>query len=240
MTSPSQRLAATPIHRRRLIAAAAWSAPTVLVVNHVPAFATSVRPGDYAALFDTQGASTNQNDTNGSTWPHGILNWQDSSTRRARFQLGMQMMLFSTPAYDVAPNDVYKNWTSGPITVQVKVNTEMFTILTDFDTWEDEPDNNSPAWAFAGQTSDGQWTTLTFTHPEIAYNGNTLGMPTQTGGFEFYLEPKELPLPKVGLPAVQPGNGRQGTPDIHVTVSSGLQQGAEIPYVQVDSGATGL
>lgn len=224
-----------PIDRRKVVTAIAWTAPAIVAARTAPAFAASSphSPGQFVTLFDTQGANTNQNNTNATTWPHGLLNDFNPSEQLLRFQLGMQMMVFDQSMYNVVPFDTYKNWTSGPITVQLKFDNTVYKLQDAQATWVDVGDNGGTPWTWTNTSTSGTWTTLTFTHAQIAYNGNTLGIPTQTGMFE--LKFKTLRNPGVQTaPPDQPAGGRTVTNTMQVTVSSALQS-YTVPYVQENS-----
>lgn len=219
--------------RRDVVRAAAWATPAVLVAGAAPAFAASLNPGAYVTLIDTQAANTNQNNTNATTWPHGLLNDFNPSEMQLRFQLGMQMMVFDQSMYNVVPFDTYKNWTSGPITVQLKFDNTVYKLQSDPATWVDLGDNGGTPWTWTNTSTSGTSTTLTFTHAQIAYNGNTLGIPTQTGMFEVKFKLERNPGVQTAPPA-QPAGGRTVTNSMQVTLSSGLQS-YTVPYVQEDS-----
>lgn len=222
-----------PIDRRKVVTAIAWTAPAIVVAGAAPAFAASYSPGQFVTLFDTQGANTNQNNTNATTWPHGLLSDSDPSLQQVKFQLGMQMMVFDQSMYNVVPFNTYKNWTSGPITVQLKFDNTVYQLLDAQATWVDPGDSGGTPWTWTHTSTSGTSTTLTFTHAQIAYNGNTLGIPTQTGMFEVKF--KLLRNPGVQTaPPTQPANGRTVTNSMQVTLSSGLQS-YTVPYVQEDS-----
>lgn len=222
-----------PARRTVLAAGAAWSAATIVAASPAPAFAASStpRPGDYMALIDTQAVDTNQKDTNATTWPHGLIS--DDGDDRVKFQLGMQMMLYDESLYNTVQFDTYKNWTSGPITVQLTFDNTVYELLADQATWLDEADNGGAAWEWTATTTQGAWTTLTFTHDSIAYNGNTLGMPTQTGGFVIPFTLLKNPGAQTP-PSNQPAGGRTVTDSMRISVNSDLQR-AETLYVQEDS-----
>lgn len=225
-----------PIDRRKVATAIAWTAPAVVVAGTAPALAASpppVQPGEYVTLFDTQAANTNQNNTNATTWPHGLLSDSNPSLQQVKFQLGMQMMVFDQSLYNVVPFDTYKNWTSGSITVQLTFDNTVYRLLDDQPAWPDVGDNGGTPWTWTNTSTSGTSTTLTFTHAEIAMNGNTLGMPTQTGAFEILFELLDNPGVQAP-PAVQPANGRTVTNSMQVTLSSELQS-YTVPYVQEDS-----
>lgn len=231
--SPSSTIGHPTLTRRAAITAGAlWSAPAVVTVCAAPAFAASTRPRDYVALFDTQSANTNQNNTDASTWPHGLITDADPSKKTVRFTLGMQMMPYNNAVYQI-PFDTYKNWTSGPITVNLTFDNTVYRLMDSQSTWRDQPDNGGSAWKWTSTSVSGTQTTLTFTHDEIAMNGNTLGMPTQTGAFSVLFT--LLKNPGVQKPpAIQPAGGRTVTNSMSISVSSQLPT-ARTNYVQEDS-----
>ncbi|WP_271395351.1 hypothetical protein [Neomicrococcus lactis] len=219
--------------QRRTLVGATWAGATLMVVSPAPAMATSFIPGKYVTLFDTQAANTNQQDTNATTWPHGLLTDANPSLKQVKFQLGMQMMPFDESLYKVVPFDTYKNWTSGPITVQLTFDNTVYKLLNSQSTWNDLPDNGGTAWNWTNTSTSGTKTTLTFTHSQIAMNGNTLGIATQTGGFEILFELLKNPGVQAP-PSYQPANGRTVTKSMQVSVSSSLTT-STIPYIQENS-----
>ncbi|APF40847.1 hypothetical protein [Neomicrococcus aestuarii] len=236
--SPAQPLTISrpTVGRRPMIGAGlAWTAATILAAGPAPAFAASSTnlAGQYVTLADTQSANTDQGDTNATTWPHGLITDENPELKQVKFQLGMQMMIFNEAMYKEVGFDTYKNWVSGPITVRLTFDNTVYKLLDNQSTWIDLPDNGGSAWTWTSTSTIGTWTTLTFTHSQIAYNGNTLGVATQTGVFEILFE--LLRNPGVQQPpTIQPANGRTVTNSMQINVSSSLQD-VTIPYVQENS-----
>lgn len=230
------------VSRRTLGMASAWAVPALVLAAPAPAFAASMlKFGDYVALQDTQGTITIKEGTNGDTWPHGLLT-QGNSDDTFVFQLGMQLDIWNGVIYNTVPNDTYKNWFSGPITVTIDINTTYLLLETSFTNWTDAADNGGAPWVYAGQSTVGTWTSLTFTHPQIAMSGNTLGIPTQTGAFEFVVKKTPdftelLVQPTKTLDPPQGTEGRSATTAMRITVSSGLGTDYK-SYVQEN--ATGM
>ena len=219
--------------RRTMVKATAWTTPAIFVAQAAPAFAASSSAAKYMTLIDTEGAATNQNDTNTSTWPHGVIADNDPSQQKVKFKLGMQMMIYDQAMYNTVTYDTYKNWTSGPITLKLTFDNTVYQLLDSQATWTDSADNGGTAWRWTSTATSGTSTTLTFTHDQIAFNGNTLGIPTQTGAFEVLF--KLLRNPGVQpAPTNQPANGRTVTSSMQVSISSSLLS-TSIPYVQEDS-----
>lgn len=226
------------VSRRQVVALGAWSVPAVLATGALPAFAAA-SPGanpavGYMALIDTQGANTIQENTDGSTWPHGVLSDDNPSLKTVKFQLGMQMGMYNGAMYDDYTYEEYKNWVSGPITVQLTFDRTVYSLISNQATWTDAPDNGGTAWIWSSTSTVADWTTLTFTHAQIAANGNTLGIPTQTGEFTLFFDLLKNPGVQ-DAPEEQPAEGRTVTNSMKVQVDSGLISGVQIPYVQEDS-----